>query len=554
MAGLIDETGKVYNEWTVLRKATDDETLGMSAGTYWLCRCSCGTIKPVLGKTLRSGKSKSCGHANNKLADETGKKYGEWTVLRAANANETQYMAKHMAFWICQCSCGKVSIVSGYDLRHGNSKSCGHDKNAMIDETGKKYGAWTVLGRASEEDTILISDVRQYWNCRCECGRIRAVSGRDLRLGISTNCGCKKNYNRKLDELRNDKQKELVRNASTLKEELIKFKQEYGRLPNTADIKSILGVSDTTQALYYIKNRGLLDYIDIGQKSRSNLEIAFEQSLNIKDIDNVVLNCRSKVPGYEIDLLFENSKLAVEINGDYWHSELFKDKQYHANKTKSIRKAGYDSIMVYEYELEDEHKAFLIKNVILSRIGKLEHETIAARNCELKLIDSKDAQEFGNKYHMQGGMSCSINIALLYKNKIVSVMQFDRPRFNSNCTYELIRYITRYDYWIIGGAERLLAEFRRSYKGSIVSYCDIDKFSGNVYKKLGFEFVEFTAPSYVWRNLSRKTTLSRYSCTKYKLVAKGLGTEEQTEVEIMQSLGFVRIFNSGCATYILKQQ
>lgn len=46
----------VYDKWTVLRI---DEN-NTRKGTYWICRCECGTVKPVRAKDLRHGISKSC--------------------------------------------------------------------------------------------------------------------------------------------------------------------------------------------------------------------------------------------------------------------------------------------------------------------------------------------------------------------------------------------------------------------------------------------------------------------------------------------------------------
>lgn len=57
MRNLIDMTGQVCGDWTVLRR--DD---GVHAnGAHWICRCKCGTIRPVMGVYLRSGKSTGCG-------------------------------------------------------------------------------------------------------------------------------------------------------------------------------------------------------------------------------------------------------------------------------------------------------------------------------------------------------------------------------------------------------------------------------------------------------------------------------------------------------------
>ncbi len=52
----------------------------------------------------------------------------------------------------------------------------------LIDLTGRKFGGWTVLNRAS-------SAKRQTrWKCRCACGKIRLCSGGNLRGGLSLQC------------------------------------------------------------------------------------------------------------------------------------------------------------------------------------------------------------------------------------------------------------------------------------------------------------------------------------------------------------------------------
>jgi hypothetical protein len=53
-----DLTGKTFNRLTVLSHAGP----GKRAGQHlWLCRCSCGNQKEVLGNSLRSGNTQSCG-------------------------------------------------------------------------------------------------------------------------------------------------------------------------------------------------------------------------------------------------------------------------------------------------------------------------------------------------------------------------------------------------------------------------------------------------------------------------------------------------------------
>ena len=54
---MIDETGNVYGRLTVLR-STNELKHGR---LLWLCCCSCGIEKKVIGRSLRKGHIKSCG-------------------------------------------------------------------------------------------------------------------------------------------------------------------------------------------------------------------------------------------------------------------------------------------------------------------------------------------------------------------------------------------------------------------------------------------------------------------------------------------------------------
>ena len=59
MGKFIDMTGQTYGDWTVLGKSKRAN----NQGTYWICQCSCGTIRPVMGVALRAGRSTGCGCA-----------------------------------------------------------------------------------------------------------------------------------------------------------------------------------------------------------------------------------------------------------------------------------------------------------------------------------------------------------------------------------------------------------------------------------------------------------------------------------------------------------
>lgn len=55
----------------------------------------------------------------------------------------------------------------------------------LIDLTGKTFGFLTVLSRDPSRSGT-------YWVCRCKCGKITTVNGKNLKRGHTTSCGCKR--------------------------------------------------------------------------------------------------------------------------------------------------------------------------------------------------------------------------------------------------------------------------------------------------------------------------------------------------------------------------
>jgi hypothetical protein len=64
-----DLTGKVFERWTVLQRGPNSTPTEATPNgqTRWLCQCACGTLKLVLGRSLRSGQSRSCGCLQREL-------------------------------------------------------------------------------------------------------------------------------------------------------------------------------------------------------------------------------------------------------------------------------------------------------------------------------------------------------------------------------------------------------------------------------------------------------------------------------------------------------
>ena len=128
--------------------------------------------------------------------DETGKQYGNWTVLY----KDIKRSGKN-SYWICQCSCKDKTIksVMGYNLRKGLSTSCGCLKKQKAAEQmkqyndanreniiGRKFGLLTVLEMTEKRN----NQGQVIYKCQCDCGNFHFVSGGSLKSGHVQSCGC----------------------------------------------------------------------------------------------------------------------------------------------------------------------------------------------------------------------------------------------------------------------------------------------------------------------------------------------------------------------------
>jgi hypothetical protein len=123
----------------------------------------------------------------SRYIDLTGKVFGKLTVL-SLNDKIEEAKNKYEYHWICKCECGNLKSIPGKNLRNGWTKSCGClTKPSNI--TGNKYGKLKVIS-FDKETKDKNGRNRYYWNCLCECGKIKSVYVNYLRSGKEVSCGC----------------------------------------------------------------------------------------------------------------------------------------------------------------------------------------------------------------------------------------------------------------------------------------------------------------------------------------------------------------------------
>ncbi len=201
--------------------------------------------------------------------------------------------------------------------------------------------------------------------------------------------------------------------------------------------------------------------------------------------------------GLEIDIYLPDLRLGLEFNGLYWHSEEFKDKWYHLNKTNFFKESGIRIIHIWEDDWI--FRKDIIKSQISNFIGV--SKKIWARNCEVRSInDVKLVKNFLNKNHIQGFTSSKVKIGLFLNSELVSIMTFDQFEGRKKMRdgeWNLNRFCSLLDFSVIGAASKILSFFIKNYLPSrIISYSDRSWSTGQLYYKLGFTNLYDSNPDY----------------------------------------------------------
>ena len=162
---------------------------------------------------------------------------------------------------------------------------------------------------------------------------------------------------------------------------------------------------------------------------------------------------------------------------------------------------------------------------------------IRAHVTSLRSLGQKEEALFLEKNHLQGYTPSSLCYGLFYNGELVELMSFGKPRFNRRYDWELLRLCTKKDCIVYGGASKLFKYFESANSGSVISYCNLSLFSGDVYEKMGFKLLNVNNGYHYEKE---GIEYNRMSFQKWKCLEKWpeYKNTDKTEKEIMTEKGF----------------
>jgi len=334
-------------------------------------------------------------------------------------------------------------------------------------------------------------------------------------------------------------------------------------------VRSDLIISNDPHYIKYLSNSISLFFCEIGHEFEMNIDIYHSRRKNgidlctvcnpigdsrsikendlhefIKSIYNGEV-IQSYKDGLEIDVYLPELKLGFEFNGLYWHSEKYKEKKYHSDKTNYFKDRGIRIVHIWEDDWDNKKE--IIKSQIRNWIDLTDNK-IYARKCFVKEIPSPESKSFLDQNHIQGNVRSCLRLGLYHKDELVSIMVFDhfegRKKMPST-EWNLSRFCNVLNTNVIGGASKLLSYFIKNYNPKrIISYADKDWSMGGVYYKLNFSLIGESDPDYKYIIDNNRVHKSKFRKSK-------LNTN-LSESNYMREQGIYRIWDCGKIKFEIK--
>lgn len=335
------------------------------------------------------------------------------------------------------------------------------------------------------------------------------------------------------------------------------IKAHYKDSPTYRELADDLGtqISTVCDCVNRHKCSDLIKYSNLSyiESDICNFIQSLDSSIKIIKHDRHIIYPR------ELDIYLPEYRIAFECNPTATHNSSISDPwngdpkpyNYHMMKTNMCEKAGI--FLFHIFGPEWTHKSDIIKSMIRNFLSK-NSDKIYARNTVVMEVPNKDCKKFLDENHRQGYTNSAIRLGLYQEDELVSLMTFNKKRYTigpelSDNSYELVRFCSKLDTSVVGGADKLFKYFTRNYNpDSIISFSDRAHTRGNLYEKLGFNEIRRSDPGYVWVDSITDVAYHRMNAQKSN-IKRFLHDDNidlsQTEKEIMESHGYVSLYDSG---------
>lgn len=318
-------------------------------------------------------------------------------------------------------------------------------------------------------------------------------------------------------------------------------------LNNMKSVKLVAEHLGVTPRTVYLRIHAYnIDTREFYISNRSAGEMEIENFIRTIYDGEIETNNRTVLGGNELDIWLPDKNIAIEYNGNFWHSDVKKEKTYAVRKYEMAARAGVRLIQIQEWQWHNDEIRERLENLIRGSIAT--RKKIRASKLSVVVPKKETTRQFLDDNHLSGNVGYSFSIGLedTENGELLAVMTFGKPRFRKNIDWEILRFATRADTQIYGAASKMFSEFlKMKNPKSVISYSNNSFFNGNTYKMLGFSQQKRIVPNYVWvRGIDVRT---RYQSQRKRI--SGIGSEN----DIMRSEGWNKLYDAGSTTWIWEE-
>lgn len=489
-----------------------------------ICKCDCGTIKPIRTQAVTNGTTKSCGCYNRMAAskrmtklntkysvDITHKTYNSWKVMKRQGPICSDWIKDYEAFyhWAIHNGWKSGLVLKRHDMNAPYSPAnCYWSKRTSPPQNPqktketclRKYGVEHYTQTQEYKDRHKQTCLEKYGVEHTSQSQIVKDKIRQTNLQkYGVEC-----------VLQNEEIKQKIKDTCL---------QKYG----------------TTCALSHpdIKAKSIQTCLaKYGQESYHVPSLKEQNGLSdwLNQYGNFSSN-RTILSGKEIDFYDKELGLGIEYCGIYWHNELSpttRGRLYHWSKYNTCLLNNIRLITIFSDEWI--YRQEQVKSFLLSVLDA--NDKIYARKCTVKNIPSKEAKHFIETHHIQGCKRMpKVAFGLYHQDILVGAMSLNyHPRSHNSLVLD--RMVFKQGITVVGGASRL---FKMAHSwcqnnniDKLVTWSDNRWSQGNIYNVLGFDFEEELKPDYSYVNISSpKKRISKQSMSKAKTGCPKDMTEKQ---------------------------
>ena len=226
--------------------------------------------------------------------------------------------------------------------------------------------------------------------------------------------------------------------------------------------------------------------------------------------EQILINDRSVIEPYELDILLPNKHVAIEYCGLYWHCDAHNriTKDYHYKKFAMCEKKGIQLLTVFEDEwLFNREK---VSKMIAHKLGCLVQRSVNARDTFVDPIDFCEWKAFFDDTHIQSAPP-KVGIHEVYglreqNGTLVACCAV----MKRNKEYEIVRYSTNAN--VRGGFSKLLSYIKQHLPptSTLVTFADLRHSNGKMYTNVGFTLTSRLPPDYSYVEGFRRVHKSKY--------------------------------------------